>query len=187
MLSADTAAAIAGLAGVVAIPLPFADEVPPGLALISIYVQLALPVCLAVPISLFLWRWIVTGRLSPRWRRIGYTLAGLGAFAWLSLYVYKFNGLFAIDIRQGPWFFKWQPLVALVVPALLVLGITRRGVPDALRPVLWMQGVYVAAAFMCLFMFQGELNIGAHFVLVALVACLVHVAAIAVQAFRGGR
>jgi hypothetical protein len=165
------AVTVAGLAGTAAIVLPFTYDVSPALAAQSSYVQLGLPLCLALPIAIASLRWAMSGTV-PRWLCVvGYVSALAAATAWLSLYAgFRFDGMFNPDIRNMPARAVTPPMVVAVALAALFVLAWRRGAPEALRPVLVMQAVYVGDAVMCLVAFDGDLQVGAYCVAVAAAA-----------------
>ena len=147
--------AAAGMAGMLALFLPFAfDESPVSAVAGREFWRLAFPFFMAVPVSLGYIRWIITGRLSRAERVFGYLAGGLSACVTLSLY---FGASRPSGIRD--WISMVVPLVALAAGGL-ILWRNRR--TDSMNPLVAMQAAYLAHSLLCLISFAGEWQSGAY-------------------------
>lgn len=163
--------ALLGLAGIVALFLPFTSDESPVSAAAGQFWRLALPFFLAVLVTLSSLRWIVAGRLS-RFEVAAGCLASISA-ACLTLTLYL-QDIRPSDLRD--WISLLVAPIVLIMGGVLVVRGRRRGLPGGLTTLMSLQVAYLANCLLCLIAFFGEWQAGAYF---ALLTALVYLAQIA--------
>ena len=162
--------AILGLAGIILIPLPFTGGETPlshvrG-GFFKIW-QLGLPFFLAFLATLFVFRWIISGRLSGIESAVGYFAGVVSALVTISLYLPIFEVL--IDSLPGniqEWAGILLPLVTLIAGGYMVYRNWRKGLPHGLNAWVWVQVAYLANCLFCLCFFMEDLQVGAYLALI---------------------
>lgn len=189
----------AGMAGTAGIFLPFIWTASPwraigmGLGLIKLYpsqsaweafwehfffLQVALPACLAILVTIGAIRWLISGSLSSPERVIAY-------FAGASMMLLSLSIWFRME-PSAP--VSWPMLSVYVL--VLVLGVSalirslRAGWSRHFTPVMSMQVVYVAHVLMFLVANFGGWEAGAYCLLVAALAFALQIALVLLEAAR---
>lgn len=181
--------AILGLPGVAAVFLPFTHDTSPLSALDELW-PYAVPLMLAILVTLGSFRWIVTGRFSRAERLSAYLAALVAACCILLL-----PGVFVVSMLTGQgwgatrpsggieWFMFAFPLLGSLVGAYLLRKNSRTGVPATVNAVAAMQVVYVIEAIVCFVVFGTYgWQVGAYLVAVTTLVYLVQIVAVAATA-----
>ena len=173
--------AVAGMAGIAGLFLPFYWDVSPMKALFdkSLW-RLAAPALLSVLVTAATTRWIISGSFSKAEKAIAYFVSVVSAGVTLS---FLFNdNMWASDFQK--WITFAIPLVVLLSGACLVLRKSRKRVSRETNPLIAMQVAYLANYLMCLVMFwpsgsdflSGGWQIGAYFCLAASIVYMIQIA-----------
>lgn len=173
--------AIAGIAGIVALFLPFTGGISPisaifdGIIWVPEIWRLALPFFLAIPILVASIRLAVTNSLSKLETAIAYILGGaaVGNFvSWLAVGVAK-------EPDADPA--AWLGLAIMIAPLLLGIALLVRDLRtkrmQGYRPVLALQVAYFGNTIFCLVVFAGTQGwqAGAYFSLVTAIAYFIQI------------
>lgn len=173
--------ALLGLAGIIALFLPFTSDESPLSAAAGQFWRLALPFFLAVLVSLSSLRWIVAGRLS-RFEAVVGCLASMSAVCLtLTLYLQDIS---PSDLRD--WVSLLVAPIVLIVGGALVVRNRRRGLPGGLTALMCLHVAYLANCLLCLIAFFGEWQAGAYFSLLTALVYLAQIAAACREAGRSG-
>jgi hypothetical protein len=156
-----------GLAGVVALFLPFAFGVTPPRAWADWGIwQLALPAFLPTVIVVAGVRWVRSGRLSRPEQLIGYVVGAASAIATLAFY---------LTIEDWPsdaltWLSLGAPVVILGFGIRAVARIRQTQEGSEYGPIMALQVAYIANAMLALIAWFHEWQAGAYCVLATVVA-----------------
>jgi hypothetical protein len=179
--------AVAALAGVPAIWLPFGYGISPASALFDDGFfrlwPLAWPHLLAIPIAAALLRWAASGRLSNAERWCGRLLAAGACCVTGSLFVEPFfHGNWPSSV--GDWTAFLVPLAMLAGGAAFAVRALRSGrAPDGLDAIVMMELAYLPNVALCVQAATGggeHLQIGAYAVLLTSVVYVIHILAMLV-------
>ena len=184
--------AIAGLAGVAAILLPFAYDVSPFSAAGMLFSRGQLfgdlwhwgvPAMLAILVTAGTFLWARAGQLTRAERLIGYLSALIAACCLLSTFLPSGSNDFP-EAASGvvDWSLALFPWMGSAVGVALILRNTRTGVPDAANVIAAMQIVYVIVAVDCLVTWASEGQIGAYLVAVTTLVYMTQIVAVSVAA-----
>ncbi len=173
--------ALVGLAGIVALFLPFTSDESPVSAASGQFWRLALPFFLTVLVCLGSLRWIVAGRLSHVEVVVGCLASVSSACLTLTLYLQDIR---PSDLRD--WVSFLVPPIILIVGVALVVRNRRRGLPGGLTTLTSLQVAYLANCLLCLIAFFGEWQAGAYFALLTALVYLAQIAAACREAGRSG-
>lgn len=164
----------AGAAGIAALFVSFTDDLfAHGISPIEAVLdesspawRFAMPLFLAVPALLAAVHWIISGSLTTAERAIAYAVSASMACVTLWLLFIDFGWPASIQ--------EW--LISLSAPSILALGAyalirnSRLGTRAEFNPIMAIQVAYLAHAVMLLMIFSGALDLGAWFVLTAVLA-----------------
>jgi len=176
--------AVAALAGVPAIWLPFVYRITPASALFDNGFfrlwPLAWPHLLAIPIAVALVRWAASGRLSNAERWCGRAFAAGACCVTGSLFVEAlFDGNWPSS--AGDWMAFLVPLAMLAGGAAMAVWALRAGrAPGGLDAIVMMEMAYLPNVVLCVQAATGggeHLQIGAYVVLLTSAAYSIHVLA----------
>ena len=179
--------AVAALAGVPAIWLPFAYRITPASALfddgfLGLWL-LAWPHLLAIPIAAALFRWVASGRLSSPERWCGRAFAAGACCVTGSLFVEPF---FNRNVPSGTsdWIAFLVPLAILAGGVALAVWALRSGrARHGLDAIVMMEMAYLPNVALCVQAATGNrepLQIGAYAVLLTSVVYVIHILAVLV-------
>lgn len=169
--------AIVGLAGVVALFLPFAWGTSL-LGQLKLQWMLLLSVLLPIPVSALTARWVVSGTSSRAERLVAYLVASFVA-CW---YLFGVIALY-FQYPRNAWSLVLYVGVGLMVSAGLLALNWWRGVPSTVNAIVAMQMVYVLSAlFILLAAGERRGGVGTHFVEVTRWVYIVQILAVSVAA-----
>lgn len=165
---------VAGLAGVVAVFLPFTENISPFDTLYRSLWQLGLPFFLALPITAASVRLLLSASLSTAEKTFAYVMS-LGAIIILFPF---FEEFFPFEVQYAIEFIPiaLYCVVLIVGLAYLVVGLKSRNLGKH-APVTAMQIVYIAhcSFLLTLFYIDSRLQAGAYLTLFAAVVYLVQI------------
>lgn len=187
---------IAGLAGVVAIFLPFTFDTSPLTAaaqfplwpherdwILGSLWRLGLPLMLPILVSVGNFRWAAAGRLPRAERLAAYVAALLAELGFLSLFLPFGSGEpLTAPSSFREWVMLLAPWVGSAAGAFLLWRNRRAGVPDAANAIAAMQVAYTIVAVFCLVTFEpARWQVGAY--VAALTAVLYLIQIVSLSAF----
>jgi hypothetical protein len=166
----------AGAAGIVGLFLPFAYETSPMKVVIADtdgFWRLALPLFLSILIAAGATRWMISGSLSRREKLLAYFASAVGAASTLLMCLES----------------DWDPLL-LIPPFVLAAGVfflrssLKTRPSSSFTPVMAMQVAYASSGLLSFAGFYKEWQVGAYFVLVAVIAYFLQIIVV-IRASRG--